>query len=149
VLTASARSLAVLAALVWYVGGIVLLLKGGVLLSEAEALEPKQTWPWVAIVAALSLGSLKARFIFSRSCRRNLERISALEPPRLWQFFSYGFLTALAIMIGAGAALSRLAHGSYGFLIGVATLDLSISIALLGSSVVFWRQKAFARRVRD
>jgi len=42
-------------------------------------------------------------------------------------------------MILTGATLSRMAHGNYPFLIGVAIVDFSISVALLGSSYVFWR----------
>jgi hypothetical protein len=38
----SARMLTILAAFVWYAGGIVLLLKGGSLLAEATALSPGQ-----------------------------------------------------------------------------------------------------------
>lgn len=142
----SARTLHILAALVWYAGGIVLLLKGGSLLAEADALEPERIWPWLAGILALCLGGLKARFIFGKSIKRNLARIAALDPRRLWQFFSPGFLVALAAMITAGASLSRLAEGSYPFLITVAVLDLSIAMALLGSSIVYWQQKAFARQ---
>jgi hypothetical protein len=142
-LTVSTRSLKLMAALIWYAGAIVLLLKGGSLLAEAAALRPGLPWPWLAVVGALLLGGLKARFIFSRSCEENLARIVALDRPRLWQFFGTGFFVALALMILAGAALSRLAHGHYFFLLGVAVLDLGIAIALLGSSLVFWQEKAF------
>jgi hypothetical protein len=140
----STRSLNILAALVWYIGGVVLLLKGGSLLVEAEALAPGRVWPWLAIVAGLLLGGLKARFIFRKSCHKNLDRIAALEQPKIWQFFRPGFFVALALMIAAGASLSRLAQGSYPFLIAVATLDLALAIALLGSSIVFWKRKAFS-----
>ena len=139
----SARTLNILAALVWYAGGIVLLLKGGSLLVEAEALMPGKVWPWLAGILALSLGGWKARFIFAKSIKKNLARIAALERPRVWLFFSPGFLVALAAMIATGATLSRLAEGSYPLLIAVAVLDLSIAVALLGSSVVYWRQRAF------
>jgi hypothetical protein len=142
----SARSLNVLAALVWYVGGIVLLLKGGSLLAEAAALRPGLVWPWVAVGVALLAGGLKAKFLFSKSCEKNLARIAALERPRIWQFFRPGFFVALAAMILAGATLSRLAHGRYAMLISVAALDLALAVALLGSSTVFWRERAFARR---
>ena len=145
-LTVSARSLNVLAALVWYVGGIVLLLKGGSLLAEAIALRPGLVWPWVAVGGGLLAGGLKARFLFSKSCKKNLARIAALERPRIWQFFRPGFFVALTAMILAGATLSRLAHDRYAFLLGVAALDLALAVALLGSSVVYWREKAFARR---
>ncbi len=142
-LAVSNRSLKILAALVWYVGGIVLLLKGSSLLIEADALKPEQNWPGLAAVAGLFLGGLKTKFLFSKSCQKNLDRIAALERPKLWQFFRPGFFVMLTVMILAGATLSRLAHNNYPFLIGVAILDLGIAIALLGSSYVFWKQKAF------
>jgi hypothetical protein len=88
----------------------------------------------------LIVGSLKARFLFFRSCRKNLRRIKALDRPRLWQFFRPGFCVALAAMITLGASLSRMAHGNYSFLISVAILDLSIGVALLTSSIIFWKQ---------
>ena len=142
-LIVSTRSLKILAALVWYVGGIILLLKGGRLLVEAEALKPEQNWPWLAVFAGLFLGGLKAKYLFSKTCQKNLDRIAALERPRLWQFFRPGFFVMLTVMVLAGATLSRLAHNNYPFLIGVAILDLGIAIALLGSSYVFWKHKAF------
>ena len=142
-LVASTRRLKILATLVWYVGGIILLLKGSSLLVEAEALRPAQNWPWLAVVAGLLFGSLKAKYLFSKSCRKNLDRIAALERPKLWQFFRPGFFVMLTLMILAGATLSRLAHNNYPFLIGVGALDVSLATALLGSSYVFWKHKAF------
>ena len=141
-LVASTRSLRILAALVWYGGGVILLLKGTSLLVEADALRPEQGWPWLAGVGGLFLGGLKAKFLFSKSCQKNLDRIAALKQPRLWQFFSPRFFAALAVMVLAGATLSRLAHNNYPFLIGVATLDLGIGIALLGSGHLFWKREA-------
>ena len=141
----STRWLKILAALAWYVGGIVLLLKGSSLLVEAEALRPEQNWPWLAVVAGLFLGGLKAKLLFSGSCQKNLDRIAALELPKPWQFFRPGFFAVLTVMILVGVTLSRLAHNNYPFLIGVAILDLGIGIALLGSSYVFWKQKAFVK----
>ena len=144
-LVASTRSLKIVAALVWYAGGTSLLLKGSSLLVEANALKPGAGWPWLAAVVGLFLGGLKARLLFNRSCQRNLERIAALDRPRVWQFFRPGFFVALTVMILVGVTLSRLAHNNYPFLIGVAILDLGIGIALLGSSYVFWKQKAFVK----
>jgi hypothetical protein len=142
--TASARSLNLLAAAVWYIGSVVLLAKGGSLLAEAAALRPGLAWPWLAAGTALLLGALKARFLFSKSCERNLARIAALEQPRIWQFFKPWFFLFLAAMITVGATLSRVAQGQYVFLLAVAVLDLALAIALLASSHVFWRDKAFA-----
>jgi hypothetical protein len=134
----SSRALKILAAVTWYAGGAVLLTKGGSLLIEAEALAPDRAWQWLAPLVGLVVGGLKARFIFSKSCRKNLDRIEALDQPKVWQFFRPGFFAALAVMALGGGTLSRLAHGNYPFLIGVAALDLSIAVALLGSSYVFW-----------
>lgn len=139
------RSLNILAALVWYAGGVVLLLKGGSLLADAAALQPQLVWPWLAAGAGLFFGGLQAGFLFSRSCRKNLDRIAALDRPRIWQFYRPGFFVALAIMIATGATLSRLAHNKYPLLVAVGFLDISLAIALLGSSYVFWRQRAFAK----
>jgi hypothetical protein len=142
--TVSPRVLNVLAALVWVVGGVVLLVKGGSLLAEALALKPGLAWPWVVMALGLLLGGLQARFVFSRSCERNLARIAALEEPKVWQFFRPGFFVALAAMIATGAILSRLAHGHHLLLVAVAALDWLLAVSLLGSSTVFWRERAFA-----
>jgi hypothetical protein len=144
--TVSARTLNMLSALVWYGGGIALLLKGRSLLAEAEALDPGLPWPWLGAAVALLLGGLQAKFIFAKSCKKNLDRIAALDRPKVWQFFRPGFFVLLAIMIAAGTTLSRLAHYNYAFLIGVAMLDLIVALSLLGSSVVFWQEKAFASK---
>jgi len=133
--------LKILAAFVWYTGGFVLVLKGSSLLLEARAIKPDLLWPWLIVVGALLLGGVKARYLFSRSCRKNLARIDALTEPKLWQFFRPGFFLALALMIATGATLSRLAAGYYVPLLVVALLDLSIGIALLASSIIFWKSQ--------
>jgi hypothetical protein len=56
----------------------VLLLKGGSLLAGAESQRPELAWPWLAVVAALSSGGLKARLLFSKSRERNLARTNRL-----------------------------------------------------------------------
>jgi hypothetical protein len=137
--TVSHRTLNILAALVWYVGGIVLMIKGFSLLREAESLQPDQHWPWTAAGVALLIGGIKAKFLFAKSCRKNLARIAALNQPQIWQFFRPVFFLFLSLMILTGAALSRLAQGNYSFLLGVAGVDFTIAIALFGSSYVFWK----------
>ena len=138
-LSVSHHHLKILAAVFWYTGGVVLLLKGGILLKEAEQLRPEAPWPWIVVVAALLAGVIKAKFLFSGSCQKNLFRIAALHQPKFWQFFRPGFFVFLILMILVGATLSTLAHGDYKFLLAVASLDLIIAVALLGSSYVFWR----------
>lgn len=124
----------------WYVGGIVLLLKGSHLLIEADALKPEEDWLWQVAVLGIVLGGMKANFIFNKSCQKNLDRIATLVQPRIWQFFRIRFFVTLTLMILLGVTLSMQAHNNYPMLISVALLDISIGIALLGSSYVFWKQ---------
>jgi hypothetical protein len=146
-MTASIRTLNILAATVWYVGGIVLLIKGFSLLVEAYSLKPEQYWPWLAVAVGPVIGSIKGKFIFRKSCLKNLARINALNQPRIWQFFKPWFFVVLAIMISFGATMARMAHiqHNYYFLIAVAIVDIDIGIALLWSSYIFWKKKAFSK----
>ena len=147
-LSASPRTLKILAAVLWYSGAIILLTKGTSLLIEAEALQPGRHWTWLTVVLGLSIGWLKVKFIFRRACEKNLARISLLSEPEIWQFYRPGFLLFLAAMIIIGSTLSRMAHGNYPFLIAMAILDFSLATALFGSSLVFWKQQAFKRQTR-
>lgn len=143
-LTTTPRILNTLAAAVWIIGGVVLLLKARSLLIEAEHLRPGAIWPWVAVTVGLGVGVLKGRLLFIKACHKNLNRIAALDDPQLWQFYTIRFFIFLTLMISAGTALSRLAHGNYPFLLAVAALDLTIAVALLGSSFVYLRRRAFS-----
>jgi hypothetical protein len=142
----STRTLRVLAALVWYVGGAVLLLKGSTLLGEASVLRPASAWPALATGIGFLAGGAKGLTLFRRSCHNNLDRIDGLERPRIWEFFRPRFLLFLSLMILAGVTLSRLVRGSFGFLIFVGILDLSIGIALLISGFTFWNRLIFSAR---
>lgn len=134
----SKRRLRQLAAMTWYVGGIVLLYKATTLLLEAFALVPGKIWPLIGVIFGVTIGLIKAAYIFNKSCRKNLQRISALNTPYVWLFFRPGFFLFLILMVITGATLSRFAHGNYSLLIWVAIIDLSIGVALLMSSRVFW-----------
>ncbi|MGD8413330.1 MAG: hypothetical protein PVF33_03820 [Candidatus Latescibacterota bacterium] len=139
------RTLKILAALVWYFGGIMLVRKAVLLLFEAESMSPQSSWPEAAVGVGVAVGLVKARFIFKRACRRNLARIDSLERPVWWLFFSARFLPFLVLMIVAGATSSRLAHGNYPALIGVAVLDITIGTALLSSGLVFWKERFLSK----
>jgi hypothetical protein len=142
----SPRMLNSLAAGVWYIGAVMLLLRAVSLLLQAVGLHSGWFWPLLAVTIGLVTGLWRGRFMFSRGCHRNLDRIARLPQPKLWQFFSPGFFVALVVMIAAGATLSRIAVGNYWFLLSVTALDLAISVALFSSSVVFWQRDAFGHR---
>ncbi len=137
----SLRTLKLLAALVWFSGVVVLFIKSSSLFLEAEGINPEQPWTWLAVLAGLVLGGIKARYLFSRLCFKNLKRIDALEQPKLWHFYRARFFIFLFLMVSSGAFLSRQAHGDYSMLIAVAVVELSVGTALLGSSNCFWREQ--------
>lgn len=140
----SQRTLIIIAAIIWYTGGFVLLVKGGVLIKNAYLIDAQSIWIFIAPILGIILGLLKGRFLFSKSCKKNIKRISALTDPRIWQCFRPGMLIFLVIIIPTGAWMSRAAVGNYTFLCLVGALDLSIACALLSSSIVFWKLKAFS-----
>jgi len=134
----SHTTLKVLAAMVWYIGPVILFWKGSDLVGQALALQPGSSALAISWVLGISIGVIKTYFIFNKANRKNLTRIDALESPRLWQFYRPRFFLFLFLMMSLGATLSRMAEGSYGFLVSVAALDISIGTALLLSSWQFW-----------
>jgi hypothetical protein len=140
----SQRTLMITAALIWYGGGISLLLKGGALIKNGYAIDPQSIWTYLAPIFGILIGLLKGRFLFSKSCVKNIKRIQTLIDPRIWQCFRPGMLIFLAIIIPTGAWMSRAAAGNFTFLCLVGALDLSIGCALLSSSIVFWKHRAFS-----
>jgi len=118
-------------------------LKSWSLLVEALHLRSGAGMLLLAVVAGVGVGGLKGALLFRRSCCRNLTRIDGLERPMIWQFYRPWFFLFLVLMIAAGTTLSRMAHGNYPFLLGVAALDLTIATALLSSGVEFWKHGVF------
>jgi hypothetical protein len=140
----SQRTIMIIAAVVWYGGGIALVLKGLSLAKSAYAINPDSLWSYGAPLLGIAIGLVKARFIFNHACKKNILRIGKLEAPKLWQCFRPGMLIFLAIIIPTGAWMSRAAAGKFFYLCLVCGLDLSIATGLLVSSMLFWRLKAFS-----
>jgi len=132
-MTVSSTALKSLALLTWITGGVILSLKGYALFAEAEDLRPGAALNLLPFPIAVVAGGLKARFLFVPNCRRNLARIDALRDPKPWQFFRIRFFIFLLSMIWLGYWLSGRAAGEYGMLLAVSSLDLALSVALLGS----------------
>ena len=140
-------SLIIIAAFVWLSGGIALLFKGSALIKSAYLVDSQSMWTFAAPFLGVIAGFLKGVFLFNKSCKKNIKRIRSLVNPRVWQCFRPGMLIFLAIIIPTGAWMSRAAAGNYTYLCLVGALDLSISFALLTSSVVFWQLKAFSASI--
>ncbi len=140
-LNSSPQILKRLAALVWVIGFVVLFIKSGGLFIEAERTTPGQPLTWIAIVAGMVIGMVKAKYLFSKLCIKNLKRIDGLEQPKIWHFYRARFFIFLGTMISLGAYLSRLAQGDYYILVSLAGVEISVATALLGSCYCFWRER--------
>lgn len=138
---ASIQTLKLLASLVWYSGAIILSYKSISMLSEAHAINPDQLQTWLTIAAGLLLGVIKAKYLFTKVCFKNLNRIKALQKPKLWEFYRIRFFLFLITMILMGSFLSRQAHGNYSMLLSMALIEISLATALLGSSFCFWKKQ--------
>lgn len=138
-LNTSTLTLKRLAALVWYIGVVVLLIKSGGLFLKADRDGASSLLVILAILSGLVIGLIKANYLFIKVCNRNLKRINALKQPMLWQFYRIRFFFFLGLMISLGSYLSKLAQGDYLLLIALGVVELSIAIALLVSSHCFWR----------
>ena len=136
----STQTLKLLAALVWFSGAVVLFIKGFGMFFEAEQLNPGQLWTWLALSVGLILGSIKARYLFSRLCTKNLRRIERLSDPRLWHFYRVRFYVFLLVVSLSGLYVSQKAHGDYSMLIIMIIVDLSLATALLTSGNCFWKK---------
>ena len=136
----STRTLKLLAAMVWYSGAVVLSYKSSRLLLEAQSINSNQSWIWLAVLAGIMIGIIKAKYLFKRVCIKNLKRIATLKTPKFWQFYRTHFYFFLLTMILLGSFISRLAHGNYAALITMATIEVSLATALLGSSSCFWKE---------
>lgn len=136
----SPRTLKLLASLVWYSGFIVLFFKSSRLLLQAENINPDQLWIWLALISGLSIGAIKAKYLYGKLCIKNLHRIDALAHPKIWHFYRMRFFLFLGLMVALGLFLSQRAHGNYPMLITMAIIELSVATALLGSSHCFWNE---------
>ena len=136
----SKTTLKVLASIVWYVGVIVLSQKSFFLLKAAYEMNPNLTYINLALLSGLIIGVIKTKYLFIRLCVKNLNRINDLTAPKIWQFYRPHFFIFLMTMILLGTYLSKLTQGNYIMLVAMAIIELSIAIALLGSSHCFWKR---------
>ena len=134
------RSLYFLAALVWFVGAVVLLSKGVMILIHAEGIKGGQPWPWIAFGSGILIGAIKARLFLFKSCQKNLDRIAGPSNPRWWQFYRVGFFVFLAVVITLGIFVSRLSGENYTTLCIIGAVDLSVGMGLFLSGYAFLKR---------
>jgi len=139
-LNTSSHTLKFLAALVWYIGVVVLILKSSGLFVAANKGGAAAPWVLLAVLCGIGIGLVKSKYLFVKLCARNLQRIETLDNPKIWQFYQVRFFIFLGLMVTLGITLSRMAQGDYTLLIPLAILELSVGVALLASSRCFWQR---------
>ena len=132
-------TLKIFAAIVWILGGLILFVKGYLLLKEANSISFNMENISMVLVVAFILGQIKSKFIMEKFCKKNLIRITELREPKIYQFFEFHFFLFLALMISAGLLLSGFAAGNYNYLLMIGALELTLSTALLKSSTQFFK----------
>jgi len=140
------KTLKNLALLVWYIGFMALSLKSYRLFNEAYTINNNLTYLIVFILLGFLLSLLKTKYIFTHSCKNNLQRIEQLEHPKIWQFYRVGFFIFLTGVISLGAFLSHQASGNYYFLVSVAVVDMALALALFFSGFEFFRSSAIIQK---
>ncbi len=136
----SARTLRFLASLLWYIGAIVLSFKGIILLLQAQVINPDKLDAVLVVAGGLLFGVIKAKYLFSKICLKNLKRIDALKKPKLWEFYRLRFFIFLLTMIMMARFISQQAQGNYSMLNTMGLIEISLATALLGSSFIFWKK---------
>lgn len=131
-------TLKVLAGVVWYTGFLALLIKSLKLFSEAYALNNDFLTLLSVLVFTFIVVFFKTKYIFIKTCQKNLNRIELLENPKIWEFYRVRFFLFLITMITLGAYLSKVSHGDYWFLMGVGVLDMSVGLSLFFSGFIFF-----------
>ena len=139
-LNITSNTLIKLAALVWYIGVVVLLTKSGFLFLEAQKNGADQLFILMAVLSGIVIGKIKAKYLFYNIGKKNIDRINLLTNPKLWQFYRKRFFAFLFLMIALGQYLSGVAYGENMALIALAVLELSVGSALFLSSHCFWKK---------
>jgi len=93
------NTLVKLAAIVWFAGVIILLIKSSGIFIETISKGTPIVWVVIAVLFGLILGLVKAKILFIRICKKNIKRIQALKSPKIWQFYRTRFFFFLFCMI--------------------------------------------------
>ncbi len=137
-LNSTSKTLIKLAALLWYTGVVVLIVKSSVLFLEAQKSGAHFLFILIAVLCGIVIGKIKAKYLFYNIGKKNRERINSLINPKLWQFYKKRFFVFLFSMVTLGKYLSDVSHGNNIALIALAILELSIAFALFFSRHCYW-----------
>lgn len=134
------KTLVTLSAVVWFTGVIFLTIKSASLLLTSYKNGVELFLILHAVSGGIVIGIIKAKYLFSEICKKNINRINSLKEPKLWQFYRKRFFIFLFLMILSGKLLANVLQNSNGGLLGLAVVEISVAVALLFSSYCFWER---------
>ena len=135
------NSLYVLAGSVWALVGLFLMIRGAAMYQTAlDTQNASQTALGISIAISVILGIIKGRFVLSKTARRNKSRIDRLEQPlKVHHVYAKSFYFMIAGMILLGVTLRTFNEYLGGYVV-VAAIYCGIGLALMVSSLVYWKQ---------
>jgi len=127
-------ALKILAGIVWLCVGAMLASRGlTYLLDHGTAVSIA-----VALACGGIIGVLKGKFVLSRTARRNIRRIAALENPRPWNVFSGRFVILIGLMMGLGFGLRAMAEAEWLSYPTLGGIYVGIGLALAVSALAYF-----------
>ena len=118
---------------IWFVAGVLLLYKGIHFLAAAPLDETVATW-WM--MAGLTIGFMKGRFVLSKTVRRVVARIESLEPPISFRSVyapSYWLLIGSMVLLGMSFRWLPIGLQYRGL------VDVAIGSALIQGAMLYFR----------
>lgn len=129
-----------LAGTVWGLVGLFLVVRGAIMYQAAlDTQNASQTALAVSIAVSIILGTVKGRFVLSKTARRNKSRIESIEEPlKIYHVYAKSFYILIIGMIGLGIALRTWNEYLGGYIV-VGAIYCGIGLALMVSSLVYWK----------
>ena len=137
------NNLYTLAGSIWGLVGLFLVIRGAIMYQAAlETQNATQTALAISIAISIIIGVVKGRFVLSKTARRNKSRIENIEGPlKIYHVYAKSFYILIAGMIALGVTL-RTYNESLGGYVVVAPVYCGIGLALIVSSLVYWKSES-------
>ena len=131
-----------LAGAIWGLVGLFLLVRGiDMYLLAVNSQGSSQQAVIISLAAALMIGGVKGKFVLTKTARRNKDRIDRLEHPvKVHHVYAKPFYLFIIAMMGVGFMLRTWNEYLGGYVV-VAAIYCGIGIALMVSSLVYWKSQ--------
>ncbi len=125
---------------IWGLVGVMMILRGADMFKLAvEQQQVSDTALIIAIATSLIIGGAKGKFVFSKTARKNKERISALQTPlKFHQVYSPRFYLFIIGMMAFGFSLRSFNELIGGYVV-VGAIYVGVGLALAVSSFYYWK----------